>query len=266
MREALLQLDQPGMIARHAETRRQDGHVAELRKGPPLPAGLAGSEDPWWNLVHGDVVAAQLARQVADVADLRHHAGRATRAGSVRLNCCEYPVRRLVSKNVTAWFAVWRSGTAPKESSRTPDFERPERQAAAHRIRDAERVVLQHQRGGPLEAERGHVGHGAVERMRVEDAEAAAQHRLLDAEGPPGEAEARPEVVPVRVEHLRAVAVDAGELHHPGTAGNRVDGVLVEPVQPVVQVFERRVGLPPHAEVEVRPSRTVQSSWKKPPR
>src|SRR5258708_23226784 len=33
-----------------------------------------------------------------------------------RLNCCEYPVRRLFSKKVTAVVAFWPTGTAPNAS------------------------------------------------------------------------------------------------------------------------------------------------------
>src|SRR5262249_22683102 len=64
------------MIARDAEARRQNADVTELREGPILPAGAAGPEDPWRNLVDGDVVAAQLAREISDIADLDDRARR----------------------------------------------------------------------------------------------------------------------------------------------------------------------------------------------
>src|SRR5215510_9671367 len=86
--------------------------------------------------------------------------------------------------------------------------------------------------------------------MREENARAAANDRLLQAERAPREADARTEVVPISRVRLRRVAALSGEFDHARSPRNRIYGPLIETVHAVVAIGDRRVGLPTQAQVD----------------
>lgn len=98
-----------------------------------------------------------------------------------------------------------------------------------------------------------------IERVRIEDAPAAANDRPGAAEGPPREPEPWGDVVPVGLVGSRRPAVHAREPHDAGRPGDRVDGQRVEAIHPVVRIDDGGVGFPSDAEVEgqVRTDRPV---------
>src|SRR5262245_53558941 len=243
MREPFFYFEVQRMIAGVSPHRREQSHVAKLRKRP-AHLGIAHSHERLGNLVDIRVGPGQLVADVAQVTDFEQ-----SLPSEVLLDS-KIPLLR-ISLGARALDEL-RSKTN-RLSHRYGAELRPELGSAR-----AGKAVSQQERGRDSVIRGGKIAAGfkpgaggiRTRNRRTEEDSISGTDDGPGSEELPGKSDARRKVVIVAVINVSTDAVPAGEGDHTWCIRHRIDGNTVEAILAIVDIKARRVRFPAHAKVQ----------------